>query len=84
MLASFALRGAGLWAELNYRAWSKLNTHSPDQVVTPDVDGSAKVDIVATSASVADGLFIERNQTPWVQMHSSTPASLAVGHLDGQ
>jgi hypothetical protein len=80
MLASFP--GLGLWQKLNLGGWSQLNSNAPDQLVTGDVNGSGKDDIVADFGSTVGGIFVKRDQGPWVKLHNSASESFAVGNLD--
>ena len=80
VLATFP--GMGLWHKLNLGGWGKLNNTVPDAMVTGDVDGSGKDDIVAEFGSTFGGIFVKRNQGVWKKLHNFSPDSLATGELD--
>jgi hypothetical protein len=61
-----------------------LSNTAPDAVVTGDVNGTGKDDVIADFGSTLGGIFVKRDQGAWVKLHNTSPDSMAIGNLDNQ
>ena len=71
----------GLWI-LNYGvSWTQVNSLSPEEVVTGDLDGNGIDDIIVDFGPLY-GVWISMNNVHTFQLHTVSPTRMAVGDLD--
>jgi hypothetical protein len=75
--------GIGLWGYYDGGAapWQPLHNLSPTSLVTGDLDGNGRTDLVLTFAGL--GLWAFMNNITWTQFHSLDAGPIATGDIDG-
>ena len=80
--AAQAYPGKGIWAYLNGSAWRQVDsrTVASTRAIGIDIDHNGQDDLVIDYGT--DGLWIYRNNSNWVQLHSVASKSLSKADLD--
>jgi hypothetical protein len=70
----------GLWFYRWGAAWAQIHPSSPEGVVTGDIDGNGRDDLIIDFGS--SGVWVLLNNTSWLQLHPANPSQMAAGDLD--
>jgi hypothetical protein len=71
----------GVWEYVDATNWAQLHTVSPEGMVTGDMDGNGKDDVILDFGSL--GTWVRLNNSSWFQLHVLSPTIMATGDLDG-
>jgi hypothetical protein len=75
------LPGYGLYVFANNTTWSVLHTLHANALLTADLDGNGRDDIVIDFGP-PNGLWVYRNNDTWMRLHPLSPMHLAAGSID--
>ena len=73
---------SGVYAWTNNSAWVPIHTLSPAAMITADIDGNGRAEVIFDFGA-SRGLWIWLNNSSWVQLHSLSPKSMVAADLDG-
>ena len=68
---------------MNNVSWVQLHGLNPEEIVTGDIDGDAKADILVDFGATY-GLWAFMNNATWTQLHSVSPEQVITGEVDGK
>ncbi|MFQ5964291.1 MAG: hypothetical protein ACE5KZ_08415, partial [Candidatus Scalinduaceae bacterium] len=72
----------GIWVRKNDAGWIPLHPSSPVSMVTGDMDGNGK-DEVIIDFGPGIGIWVRKNDAGWIPLHPSSPVSMVTGDMDG-
>ena len=85
LAAAQQLRADGIWVRKNDSAWVKLHKRSAKTMVTGDVDGNGKDEVIVDfgQTSPLKGIWVRRNDRRWRQLHELSASGIVTGDMDG-
>ncbi len=83
LAAAQQLRVQGIWVFRNNRKWAKLHKRSAEIMVTGDMDGNGKDEVIVDFLGKPAGIWVRRNDRKWLLLHKRPALIMVTGDMDG-